>query len=271
MCGITGVFSDSREALAPLATMTAALRHRGPDDEGYVLANTRSGRSEAFRGADTVPGIQLPRLPGLCPEGFDLGLGHRRLSIIDLSSAGHGPMSSADGALWVTYNGEIYNYLELRAELVSLGHTFRSASDTEVLLAAYAEWGPAALDRLNGMWGFGLYDSRQARLFCARDRFGVKPFHYFWDGSLFAFASEIKALLAHPAIPCEPDEPTLHSFLVHGRRSIVGTCCRRARPEKATPRSSERCSRTPSGFACAATSTWAAASAGVSTLRLSSL
>ena len=158
----------------------------------------------------------LPALPEAPPAGYDLGLGNRRLSIIDLSPAGHQPMSSPDGRLWVTYNGEIFNYVELRAELKRLGHAFHTGSDTEVLLAAYAEWGAEALPRFNGMWAFALYDARARRLFCARDRFGVKPFHYHAADGLFAFASEIKGLLAHPAVPRRPDEGALHAFLVQG-------------------------------------------------------
>jgi len=125
-------------------------------------------------------------------------------------------MASPDGRLWVTYNGEIFNYVELREALKRLGHAFRTASDTEVLLAAYAEWGAEALHRFNGMWAFALYDVRARRLFCARDRFGVKPFHYHAADGFFAFASEIASLLTHPAVPRRPDESALHAFLVKG-------------------------------------------------------
>ncbi len=216
MCGIVGVVGRSPAALGPLPAMTAALRHRGPDDEGYLLADSHRGTASAYAGADTVAGLGLPRLPEAPPPGADLGLGHRRLSIIDLSPGGHGPMRSSDGTLWVTYNGEIFNYVELREELKTLGHVFRTASDTEVLLAAYREWGERALARFNGMWAFALYDAGARRLFCARDRFGVKPFHYHARDGLFAFASEIKGLLAHPAVPRSPHEATLQAFLVQG-------------------------------------------------------
>jgi asparagine synthase (glutamine-hydrolysing) len=196
--------------------MTRALRHRGPDDEGYLLAASASGQARAYRGPDTAPQVEAPPLPDQAPDGSDVALGHRRLAILDLSVAGHGPMPSADGALWITYNGEVYNYLELRDELSGRGHTFRTGSDTEVLLAAYAEWGEDCLARFNGMFAFALYDARRAVLFCARDRFGVKPFFYHAGPGLFAFASEIKGLLAHPRVPRKPHEPTLAGFLTRG-------------------------------------------------------
>ena len=216
MCGIAGVVSGDAAALGAIGAMTRALRHRGPDDEGYLLADSRAGRAQPFRGADSVEGVTHPPLPAAAPPGSDVALGHRRLAILDLTVAGHGPMSSADGSLWITYNGEVYNYVELREELAARGHTFRTGTDTEVLLAAYAEWGEDALSRLNGMFAFGLYDARRGVLFCARDRFGVKPFFYHAGGGLFAFASEIKGLLAHPRIPRRPKESTLAGFLARG-------------------------------------------------------
>jgi asparagine synthase (glutamine-hydrolysing) len=215
VCAIAGVTGPSAADLQPIRAMLAALRHRGPDDEGYLVAQSGRREARAFAGADTVPGLGLPRLPDALPPA-DLVLAHRRLAIIDLSPGGHGPMASADGRLWITYNGEIYNYVELREELRALGHVFRTASDTEVLLAAYAQWGEDALHRLNGMWAFAIYDAAAARLFCARDRFGVKPFHYAADGARFAFASEIKGLLAHPAVGPRADERRVRDFLVAG-------------------------------------------------------
>jgi asparagine synthase (glutamine-hydrolysing) len=215
MCGIAGVCGGGPDDLRPLPAMTEALRHRGPDDEGYLLADTRRCWAQPFGGRDTVRDLRLEPWPATVPPA-DVALGCRRLAILDLSAAGHGPMASADGRLWVTYNGEIFNYLELRAELSGLGHSFRTGCDTEVLLAAWARWGPQALHRFNGMWAFALYDAAARTVSCARDRFGVKPFHYYWNGSLLAFASEIKGLLAHPGVPRRPHEPTLASFLVDG-------------------------------------------------------
>jgi asparagine synthase (glutamine-hydrolysing) len=139
--------------------MMAALRHRGPDDEGYLLVESASGRAQACGGSDTVAATRLPFLPAEPPPWSDLALGNRRLAIIDRGPAGHQPMAFSDARLWVTYNGEIFNYVELREELKSLGQVFRTASDTEVLLAAYAQWGAEALPRFNGMWAFALYDA----------------------------------------------------------------------------------------------------------------
>jgi asparagine synthase (glutamine-hydrolysing) len=216
MCAITGVFAADRSVVEAVRNMTDALRHRGPDDEGYLLVDTRKGETAAFRGPDTLAGIPHATLPSSFAEGVDLAFGHRRLAIIDLGPGGHGPMASPEGHLWITYNGEVYNYLELREELKRAGRSFRTASDTEVVLAALDEWGPRALEHFNGMWAFALYDARRRRLFCARDRFGVKPFYYYWDGEIFAFASEIKGLRANPRVPRHPHLPTLHGFLVHG-------------------------------------------------------
>jgi len=216
MCGIAGVASSDPELLAPIGAMTSALRHRGPDDEGFAIVDPVTARIHSFSGPDTAPGVELPRLPERPPAGAGLALGHRRLAILDLSTAGHGPMLSADGSLVVTYNGEIYNYLELREELRGLGHAFATGTDTEVLLAAWAEWGPDCLRRFNGMWAFALYDARRRVLFCARDRFGVKPFYYHHRPGLLAFASEIKGLLAHPAVSARTDEGMLLGFLTRG-------------------------------------------------------
>jgi asparagine synthase (glutamine-hydrolysing) len=216
MCGIAGVFSRERAAVARIQAMTAALRHRGPDDEGYLLADPLSGQAEPYAGDDTMEEIRHPRLPAEPPSGYTLALGHRRLAIIDVGAGGHGPMSSADGRHWITYNGEVYNYVELREELRAHGHAFRTCSDTEVLLAAYAQWGPEALHRFNGMFAFALYDAPRRRLFCARDRFGVKPFYYHHRPPFFACASEIKGLLAHHQVPCAPHLPYVAGFLAKG-------------------------------------------------------
>ena len=171
MCGISGIVKKSGAPVAPaeIEAITDPIVHRGPDGHGYHF-----GRGFAF--------------------------GHRRLSIIDLSDLGRQPMAYR-GRYWITYNGEIYNYVELRAELVRLGHQFRSGTDTEVILAAYDEWGPDCVRRFNGMWAFALYDERRHAIFLARDRFGVKPLYYADSANAFVFGSEIKQLLAQGRAP----------------------------------------------------------------------
>jgi asparagine synthase (glutamine-hydrolysing) len=161
MCGICGFSYRDPELLA---RMSRTLAHRGPDDEGSFLDE-------------------------------HVSLGHRRLSIIDVSSRGHQPMTSEDGSLVMIYNGEVYNFQELRPELEKEGYRFRSQTDSEVVLAAYHRYGEAALSRLNGMFAFAIYDRRVRKLFLARDRLGVKPLYYSWDGEKLCFASELKALL----------------------------------------------------------------------------
>ncbi len=195
MCGICGIFDGAgsggcRDAIFGMAEI---LRHRGPDDEGYLAVKTAEGAAMPLGGRDSR--VSLPPVVEF-KGGADLYFAHRRLSIIDLSPAGHQPMSYDEGNLWVTYNGELYNHQDLRSELSGLGHCFRTRTDTEVLLAAYREWGEECLDRFDGMWSFVLYDRRRNVLFGSRDRFGVKPLYYVENGQTFAFASEAKAFSA---------------------------------------------------------------------------
>ncbi|MFL6277997.1 MAG: asparagine synthase (glutamine-hydrolyzing) [Blastocatellia bacterium] len=185
MCGICGVAGQADEAL--LKAMLARIAHRGPDDEGIYLTNTTSGQS--------------------------VGLGHRRLSIIDLSPAGHEPMSDASGQIWLTFNGEIYNFKTIRRELEAAGHRFRSDSDAEVIIYAYREWGRDFLTRLNGMFALAIWDARDQSLLLARDRLGIKPLYYADTPAGFAFASEIKALLAIPGIERRVDLSALDQFM----------------------------------------------------------
>jgi asparagine synthase (glutamine-hydrolysing) len=191
MCGIAGGFwyRDRGDIDVRLRSSLACLRHRGPNDSGYEIVQ------EAAR---------------------TIALGQTRLSIIDLSAGGHQPMLSADGRLAIVFNGEIYNYRELRAELRALDQTFRSESDTEVLLAAYAEWGAACLRRLVGMFAFVVHDRSRGRIFCARDAFGIKPFFYEWSDDGFLFASEQSALRALRDRPFGPDLQRSYDYLVHG-------------------------------------------------------
>lgn len=224
MCGISALFGDrSSELFAAIRAMTECVRHRGPDGEGYVLF-TRGAAPLVLGGPDTPSdayGNGLPYSPGTgaTPGGaeHEAALGHRRLAIIDLAPTGHQPMCSADGALWITYNGEIYNYVELREELARGGHAFTSQCDTEIILAAYREWGEECLGRFNGMFAFVLIDWRRRQAFAARDRFGVKPL-YWWrapDGTL-AFASEIKQFTVLPGWRSRVNGQRAYDFLNWG-------------------------------------------------------
>ena len=218
MCGITGVVDFEGQAAARhIGVMTDTVRHRGPDDEGFACFQAQTGEIKRARGEDSTEDFaDLPLIAELADYPCDIALAHRRLAIIDLSAAGHCPMPNADGDLWLTFNGEIYNYLELRAELTKLGHHFSSESDTEVLLAAYQQWGVDCLERFNGMFAFAIWDMRQKRLFCARDRFGIKPFHYYHRDGYFAFASEIKSLVANPNLPKRARPQAIYDYLVNG-------------------------------------------------------
>jgi asparagine synthase (glutamine-hydrolysing) len=165
--------------------MCDVISHRGPDDEGIYLDQKRK---------------------------LSLGLGHRRLSIIDLTSSGHQPMSNEDGTVWITYNGEIYNHMELRKGLEEKGHHFKSNTDTEVILHLYEERGEDCLKYLNGMFAFAIWDERKEKLFLARDRLGIKPLFYKWDGKSFWFASEIKSILQDDKVEPEINYRALNDF-----------------------------------------------------------
>jgi asparagine synthase (glutamine-hydrolysing) len=214
MCGIAGIsyFNDVAKT-GEIKRMTHSLRHRGPDDEGFLGVNFESRNVYPLIGKES-------RIEGRSIEDFhqtvNLMLGHRRLSILDLSAAGHQPMGNEDESLWIVHNGEIYNYLEIRRELEPLGHTFRSKTDTEVILHAYEEWGTDCLKHFNGMWAFAIVDLNTKRIFCSRDRMGVKPFYYFYDGKRFCFASEIKALLHIEHFSIEPNEQMIADYLFSG-------------------------------------------------------
>ncbi len=218
MCGIFGIWQQPQQPinLTAVQQATQAQQHRGPDDEGYLLFNTASRCVVHAGGPDSDPKLNLPLLTHFADKNFDLALGFRRLAILDLSPAGHQPMTTPDGRYWIVYNGEIYNYLELKQELLGYGHRFHSDGDTNVILAAYAQWGPNCLQRLNGMWALAILDVKEQKLFCARDRMGIKPFHYFFDGQHFAFGSEIKPLLALPFVPRKINERAAYEYLAYG-------------------------------------------------------
>jgi asparagine synthase (glutamine-hydrolysing) len=214
MCGIAGIYYFNKSVRSTdIQRMTDSLRHRGPDDEGFLAVHSEWRSAHPLVGGESrVKGERIEHFS----EPAHLFLGHRRLSIIDLSSSGHQPMGNEDGSLWVVHNGEIYNYLELRGELRSLGHDFRSQTDTEVILHAYEEWGMGCLRRFNGMWAFALVDLKAQRIFCSRDRAGVKPLYYFYDGERFCFASEIKALLEIEGLSVEANEQRVADYLLGG-------------------------------------------------------
>jgi asparagine synthase (glutamine-hydrolysing) len=189
MCGIAGYVSLSGE-IGPdsiVERMTTVIAHRGPDDAGFYRDRFAA-------------------------------LGHRRLSIIDLAT-GHQPMTNEDGSLWIIFNGEIFNHADLRGPLEKAGHIYKTRSDTETMLHSYEQHGVECANHFRGMFAFAIWDRERRRLFCARDRMGKKPFYYYWDGRLFAFASEIKALFEHPAISPELDESLLPEYLAFGYTS----------------------------------------------------
>lgn len=188
MCGVAGTLSWGGKAAqaTDVRHMVDSLAHRGPDDRGVLSLGVTT-------------------------------LGHTRLSILDLSSAGHQPMGTEDGRYWLSFNGEIYNFVALKAELEAKGNHFKSASDTEVLLTGYAAWGHGVFERLNGIWAIALWDARAEELVLSRDRFGVKPLYVSESGQTLAFASEIKALLTLPWVSAAPDGAIVGEYLLAGR------------------------------------------------------
>jgi asparagine synthase (glutamine-hydrolysing) len=186
MCGICGRINldGTQVDRGLLQRMTSVLYHRGPDDEGLYQKDCT-------------------------------GLGHRRLSIIDLSPLGHQPMPNEDGTVWIVFNGEIYNFPELREGLIKKGHVFRSRTDTETIVHLYEEHGPSCLSHLRGMFAFAVWDERTGTLFLARDRVGKKPLYYHHTSRSFSFGSEIKALLQDPDIPVRPDLTAIHHYLTY--------------------------------------------------------
>lgn len=185
MCGIVGIVYSEHVPVdpRPLRRMLATLTHRGPDEQGYLV------------------------------EG-PVGLGHARLSIID-PAGGHQPMNHPQAGLWITFNGEIFNYVELREELIGRGHQFRTRSDTEVILHAYDEWGDSCVERFNGQWAFAIWDKPRRRLFLSRDRLGIRPLFYARLGNRLLFASEVKALLANPDVPRRIDPTGLDQVFTY--------------------------------------------------------
>lgn len=206
MCGIAGIISFRQVNPLQLESMSLALQHRGPDGFGYLLYSPQHG----------IRLFHNQTLPMNLPPGHTVGLAHRRLSIIDLSPASLQPFMDRSKSYCLIYNGEIYNYLELRTELENLGFTFDSTGDAEVLLHAYAAWGPDCLSRLNGMWAFALLDIHKRQILFSRDRFGIKPFYYTFKNGTLYFASEIKGLLAISEIDPKPQDRKIIQYLLTG-------------------------------------------------------
>jgi len=188
MCGIVGLWC-ARQKINPevLLEMRETMKHRGPDDTGIFI-----------------------------DKKSNLGLAQRRLSIIDLSEKGHQPMGSEDGTLWLTYNGEVYNFKEIKKELEKKGYRFRGNSDTEVVLKSFQEWGINCVDKFRGMFSFAVWDQKKEKLYLFRDRFGVKPLFYYFDKNKFLFASELKAICSWHRFKKEIDFNALSFYLQLG-------------------------------------------------------
>lgn len=225
MCGIAGIVASKPFAHNIVGTMTNFIRHRGPDDEGFVLFGNEKSTPIVCGGSDTPHQVWQANLPyspktTLAAQSHGpvrIALGHRRLSIIDLSPLGHQPMSYANSRYWIVYNGEVYNHVELRSELEAIGYHFISHSDTEVILAAYTEWGDDCLQRFNGMFALAIYDTQRKNIFLARDRFGVKPLYYWMSPAGFlAFASEIKQFTCLPGWQPQVNGQKAYDFLTAG-------------------------------------------------------
>jgi asparagine synthase (glutamine-hydrolysing) len=226
MCGIAGIVklnpSVPVNAVAVAQNMCDTLRHRGPDVEGFLLFD--GATVQAAYGQDTTEIVKHSRFPSsprlaltaVDPERITLALGHRRLSILDIEAGGHQPMSYDEGNLWITFNGEIYNYIEIKNELLQLGHHFVTRSDTEVILAAYREWGISCVNKFNGMWAFVIFDRNARKIIASRDRFGVKPFYYYSDQRVFCFASEQKALVKQSCVHTGINNKAVFDYFVFG-------------------------------------------------------
>lgn len=210
MCGICGLWNRNGAPVDPalLVEMRDSMAHRGPDGASCVLFDVRDSTEPILF---EEPGTLDPQF-GVCNSQFSLGFGHRRLSIIDLET-GDQPMCNEDGSVWIVYNGELYNYRKLRQQLQTRGHVFRTASDTEVIIHAYEEYGEECPTHFNGIFSFAIWDARQQSLFLARDHFGVKPMYYHLHNNRFYFASELKAILCDSTVSRQLDLDALNLCL----------------------------------------------------------
>jgi asparagine synthase (glutamine-hydrolysing) len=230
MCGITGIINlnQTESKISPILNdMTSALNHRGPDDEGFLLVSKDNlnhfggDKTQSIKNRQSVPSyFPSENIKAAADKSYFMGLGFRRLSIIDLSPNGHQPMSYLN-RYWIIFNGEIYNYIELKNELESKGYYFNSKSDTEAILAAYDCWGVDCLNKFNGMWSFCIYDTKEKSILIARDRYGIKPLVYYFDNDVFLFASEIKALLKFKFLKTAPNSNFINEFLIRDTREYL--------------------------------------------------
>ncbi len=223
MCGIAGIVSKNNSVSLrdAIISMSQSIKHRGPDGEGFAFfsneisvpaySNETPRINTESKSFIYNPSVSIHELD----ENYSFALAHRRLSIIDLSEAGHQPMCDTTSNYWLTFNGEIYNYIELREELKHKGHQFITQTDSEVLIEAYKEWGINCLQHFNGMFSFSLFDKKNNQIFCARDRAGVKPFYYCNTNQVFAFASEYKAFIKSNLIPFEVNEVQQLDYLLN--------------------------------------------------------
>jgi len=218
MCGIFGIISQNKVNTDRLNAVSRTIKHRGPDDEGFLLFNNELKVAKQFRGYDTIKEILYPHIE--LSDNFNSAFLHRRLSIIDLSPAGHQPMSYNNENYWIVFNGEIYNYLELRSELETNNFIFKTNSDTEVILAAYQYWGFDCVNKFNGMWAFAIQDFRRNQLFISRDRFGIKPLHYYFKNGNFIFCSEIKGIKSYLDKKLDINQNSIYKFLTKGEFTI---------------------------------------------------
>lgn len=226
MCGIAGIIKLKNKGIHPsiIKSMTRAIDHRGPDDEGYLLINNSTGSNIVLSGEKSSDEIKLKYqfIDSISVNNeFNLALSHKRFSIIDLSSAGFQPLFDIQKKCAVILNGEIYNYIELREELIREGYKFNSQSDTEVLLNSYLHWGNEFYNKMNGFWAFALYDFRKNKLILSRDRFGKKPLYWYKDNDTIYFASEIKSILnTMPNKKLSVNENLINNWLINGYRDI---------------------------------------------------
>lgn len=193
MCGIFGIIGTKIIDYKKIVDVSKLLRHRGPDDEGYYFSDYK--KFKCYSGDDSPKSIYIPHI-GTYDNSIkpNVTLLHRRLSIIDIEQSGHQPMSFQGGRFWIVFNGEIYNYKNIRRDLKKNGYIFKSESDTEVIIASYVMWGEQCVNYFKGMWAFAIYDSNDCSLFLSRDRFGIKPLYYHFNDGQFVFSSEIKGI-----------------------------------------------------------------------------